>query len=175
MKQSYQEICFNLNRPKTPQFGHCRCRNNRWCSARYLFLRKFALSAERKVAETDFFECSILHRNPYVLQRYPEKIDKNALLVKICRTKSVQWNKRVATIIDLLTVRFYGSSQDSSGWSARDNQRWAELSERFDIFQSCSALIQRTWKISLLISTKSELSAFQNWNIQRWSALNSFF
>ena len=68
----------------------------------------------------------------------------------------------------------------SLGWSARNIQRWTALFQRFDVFQRCSALIQKTWKKSALFLTwaaltfsesalfrtdffSSKISGFQRW------------
>ena len=67
-----------------------------------------------------------------------------------------------------------------AGWSPRDIKRWKALFQSFDAFQCCSALIQKTWKTSALISVVSDLinsdflavSSVYNSKIQRWSALN---
>ena len=66
-------------------------------------------------------------------------------------------------------------NNSNPNWSPRDNQRWTALFQRFDVFQRCLALIQRTRKMPALMSVVSNLissdflwiSAVQNWNVQR--------
>ena len=72
--------------------------------------------------------------------------------------------------------------RDFPGWDPRDIERWTALFQRFDAFQRCLALIQRTRKLPVLISGLWNLtfcvtsdilwiSAVQSWKIQHWSVL----